>query len=90
MNKEEKEYLDIVHKVHREHNIQTKLFSIKPIAVCFEHFLGICQYCSKKLQSRPLYIVKFPTLDTYQVKYWCPYCAGLHEKYIISLIITKN
>ena len=90
MNKEEREYLNIVHKIHQEHGIQTKLFSICPIAVKFDNFVGHCEYCKTKLKSRPLYIVKMPNLDTYQVKYWCNYCAGIHEKYIISLIITKN
>jgi len=90
MNKEEKEYLDIVHDTLQGHNIQTKLFSMQPIAVKFDLFHGHCEYCQKRLQSRPMYIVKFPNLTTYQIKYWCTYCAGIHEKYIISLVITKN
>jgi len=90
MNREEKEYLKIVHAVHQKHHIQTKLFSYLPFAVSFEIFNGHCQKCQIKLHSRPMYIVKFPNLETNQVMYWCNYCAGLHEKYIISLIITKN
>jgi len=90
LNKEEKEYLKIVHKVHEKHGIQTRLFSIIPYAVSFEHFVGHCQFCNIRLKSRPMYIVKFPSLETNQVRYWCNYCASLHEKYIICLIITKN
>jgi len=90
MKPEEREYLDIVHKTHEEHHIQTKIFSLCPIAVNFELFHGHCEICETKLHSRPMYIVKFPNVQHYQVRYWCQYCAGLHEKYIISLIITKN
>jgi len=90
VNKEEKEYLKIVHKVHEKHGIQTKIFSKLPFAVSFHWFNGHCEFCNNVLHSRPMYIVKFPTLETNQVKYWCNYCAGIHEKYIICLIITKN
>jgi len=90
MNQEEKAYLKIVHAVHEKHHIQTKLFSYLPLAVGFELFKGRCEMCEQKLRSRPMYLVKFPNLERYQVRYWCNYCAGLHKKYIISLIITKN
>jgi len=90
VTKEEKEYLKIVHKIHRKHGIQTKIYSRLPYAVNFELFIGRCDFCSCLLRSRPMYIVKFPTLETNQVRYWCNYCASLHEKYIICLIITKN
>jgi len=90
LNKEEKEYLKIVHKIHEKHGIQTKLFSLIPYAVGFDRFCGYCDFCKSKLKSRPMYIVKFPTLETKQVRYWCNYCASIHEKYIICLIITKN
>jgi len=90
ISKEEKEYLKIVHAVNREHGIQTKLWSIIPYAVSFEIFNGHCQKCQIKLRSRPMYIVKFPNLATKQIHYWCNYCASLHEKYIITLVITKN
>jgi len=90
MNREEKEYLKIVHAVHEKHHIQTKLFSYLPLAVGFELFNGHCEMCDGKLSSRPMYIVNFPNLERYQVRYWCNYCAGLHEKYIIALFITKN
>jgi len=90
MNKEEKEYLTLVHRVHRKHGIQTKIFTKIPYAVCYELFTGHCDFCQIKLNSRPMYVVKFPTLQTNQVRYWCNYCASIHEKYIICLIITKN
>jgi len=90
MNREEKEYLDLVHKTHQEHGIQTKIFSMIPLAVKFDNFCGYCEYCHTTLKHRPLYIVKIPNLEHYQVKYWCNYCAGIHQKYIISLIITQN
>jgi len=90
MNKEEKEYLEIIHNVSKKHGIQTRLFSLIPIAVNFENFNGHCEYCSKILKSRPMYMVRFPNLETNQIRYWCSYCASLHEKYIICLIITKN
>jgi len=90
MNQEEKEYLKIVHRTHREHGIQTKLFSIIPYAVGYDRYIGHCELCNNKLNSRPMYVVKFPNLETNQVRYWCPYCASIHEKYIICLIITKN
>jgi len=90
MNREEKEYLKIVHAVHEKHHIQTKLWTMLPYAVSFEVFNGHCQMCQIKLRSRPMYIVKFPNLETKQIMYWCNYCASLHEKYIITLIITKN
>jgi len=90
MNQEEKEYLKIVHAVHKKHGIQTKLFSKIPYAVGFDLWNSHCQYCNVLLHSRPMYVVKFPTLETNQVCYWCPYCASIHEKYIICLIITKN
>jgi len=90
MNNEEKEYLRLVHGVHSKHHIQTRLFTMVPYAVGFERFKGHCEICEQKLNSRPMYIVKFPNLETNQVRYWCTYCASLHEKYIICLIITKN
>jgi len=90
MNREEKEYLKIVHNIHRAHKIQTKLFTIIPYAVSFEIFTGRCEICQTRLRSRPMYVVKFPNLSTNQIHYWCNYCASLHEKYIITLIITKN
>jgi len=90
MNREEREYLKLVHRVHKEHGIQTKLFSKIPYAVGFDSWIGHCEYCNVLLRSRPMYIVKFPNLETNQVRYWCNYCASLHEKYIICLIITKN
>jgi len=90
MNREEKEYLKFVHQVHREHHIQTKIFSMMPFAVGFDLFNGHCNLCEIKLRSRPMYIVKFPHLATKQVRYWCNYCASIHEKYIVCMIITKN
>jgi len=90
MNKDEREYLNLIHKVYEEHNIQTKLFSLIPIAVNFELFHGHCDFCEKRLYSRPMYILKFPHIDTMQVRYFCRYCAEIHEKYIQFLIITKN
>jgi len=90
MNIEEKEYLKIVHAVHEKHHIQTSLFSLIPYAVGFERFNGHCEMCEIKLSSRPLYIVKFPNLETKQIRYWCNYCASLHSKYIIAFIILKN
>jgi len=90
MKPEEREYLSIVHKIHQKNGIQTKIFSLCPMAVNFNLFNGHCEFCQKVLRSRPMYIVKFPTLETLQVKYWCSYCAGIHEKYIKFLIITKN
>jgi len=90
MNKEEKEYLKIVHTIHQKHHIQTNLFSMVPYAVSFNLFNGHCEKCQIKLHSRPMYIVKFPNLEVKQICYWCGYCASLHSKYIISLIITKN
>jgi len=90
MKQEEKEYLNIVHKINEKHGIQTKIFSMCPLACKFELYHGHCEKCAIKMNSRHMYIVKFPNLETYQVRDWCNYCAGLHEKYIISLIITKN
>jgi len=90
MNRDEKKYLELVHKVHKKHGLQTKLFSIIPYAVNFSLFNGHCDFCNSVLRTRPMYIVKFPTLETNQVRYWCNYCASIHEKYIICLIITKN
>jgi len=90
MNREEKEYLKIVHKVHEKHHIQTKIWCMVPYAVGFDLFQGRCEICETKLKSRPMYIVKFPNLETNQVRYWCNYCASLHEKYIIMLVISKN
>jgi len=90
MNKEEKEYLDLVHRVNRKHGIQTRLFSLIPYAVNFDLFNGHCDFCNSVLRARPMYLVRFPGLETNQVRYWCNYCASLHEKYIICLIITKN
>jgi len=90
MNKEEKQYLKIVHATHEKHHIQTKLWTKIPFAVGFDLFQGRCEICETKLRHRPMYIVKFPNLETNQVRYWCNYCAELHEKYIIMLIITHN
>jgi len=90
LNREEKEYLDLVHKVHEKHGIQTKIFSIIPYAVNYNLYNGHCDFCQIKLNSRPMYILKFPGIETNQVRYFCSYCASLHEKYIICLIITKN
>jgi len=90
MNREEKEYLKIVHATHEKHHIQTKLFSLTPYAVCYNRFNGHCDICQQQLHSRPMYVVKFPNLETNQVRYWCTYCASIHKKYIIMLIITKN
>lgn len=90
ITKEEKEYLKIVHTIHEKHHIQTRLFTMIPLAVGFELFKGHCEMCEQKLRSRPMYLVKFPNLEKYQVRFWCNYCASLHSKYIISLIITKN
>jgi len=90
MNREEKEYLKIVHLVHEKHHIQTKLFTMIPWAVSYELFKGHCEICEQKLMSRPTYIVKFPNVETNQVRYWCNYCASLHKKYIICMLITKN
>jgi len=90
MDKAEKEYLDTIHKKLQEHHIQTKLFSMIPFAVNYERFNGHCDWCNRKLASRPMYILKIPTLETKQVRYFCSYCASIHEKYIIMLILTKN
>jgi len=90
LNQEEKEYLKLVHRVHEKHHIQTKLFSLIPFAVSYTLFNGHCDMCKQILRSRPMYVVKFPTLETNQVRYWCNYCASLHKKYIICFIITKN
>jgi len=90
MDKEEREYLKIIHNVERANHIQTKIFSLKPYAVSFELFNGHCQFCQLKLHSRPMYVMKIPNLEVMQIKYLCGYCAGLHEKYIKFLIITKN
>jgi len=90
MNREEKEYLKIVHKVHEKHHIQTRLFTLIPYAVGYDLFHGHCELCNQVLKSRPMYIVKFPNLETNQVRFWCNYCASIHKKYIIMLIITKN
>jgi len=89
-NKEEKEYLKIVHKSKEEHHLQTKIFSLQPMAVKFDLFTGHCEMCQQKLHSRPLYLLKIPNNDITQIRYFCGYCAGLHQKYIIGLIITKN
>jgi len=61
-----------------------------PYAVAYEKFHGHCEMCETVLKSRPMYVVKFPNLETNQVRFWCNYCASLHEKYIICFIITKN
>jgi len=90
MNKEEKEYLKIVHATHEAHKIQTKIFCLHPYAVSFNLFNGHCEQCLGKLRSRPMYVMKLPGLEVLQIKYLCNYCAGLHEKYIKFLIITKN
>jgi len=90
MNKDEKEYLKLVHKIHEKHGIQLRLFSKIPYAVNYERFNGHCEFCGCVLHSRPMYIMKFPHIQTNQVKYFCNYCASIHEKYIIFLIITKN
>jgi len=90
MKPEEREYLNLVHKVHEKHGIQTKIFSLIPIAVAYHLFNGHCDICQQKLRSRPMYILKIPRLERFQIKYLCSYCAKLHEKYIRFLIITKN
>ncbi len=90
MNSDEKEYLKIIHLVHEKHHIQTRIFSMIPFAVSFERFNGHCEKCQIKLHSRPMYIIKIPSLETNQIRYWCNYCAALHKKYIICMIITKN
>jgi len=90
VNKEEKDYLKLVHKVHEKHHIQTRLFTMVPYAVSYELFTNHCEMCGQILRSRPMYIVKFPNLETNQIRYWCNYCASLHEKYIICMLITKN
>jgi len=81
LNADEKEYLKLVHKIHEKHGIQLRLFSKIPYAVNYELFNGHCEFCNCVLHSRPMYVLKF---------HFCPYCASLHEKYIIFLIITKN
>jgi len=90
MKPEEKEYLDMIHMTQRRYHIQTKLFSMIPYAVKFDLYHGHCEMCEQKLESRPMYLLKIPNLDLPQIKYLCRYCAGLHEKYIISFFITKN
>jgi len=90
MNKDEKEYLNMIHSIHQKHGIQTKIFSLQPFAVKFELFHGHCEFCDLVLHSRPMYIMKIPGNDMYQIKYLCQYCAGLHEKYIKFMIISKN
>jgi len=89
-NKEEKEYLKIIKKAKQEHHLQTKIFSLKPLAVKFDLFNGHCEMCQIKLHSRPMYLLKIPRTEVTQVRYFCGYCASLYEKYIIGLIITKN
>ena len=90
MKPEEKEYLNIIHKIHEKHGIQTKIFSLQPLAVKFDNYTGHCEFCQHKLRSRPVYVMKIPGHSMYEIKYLCQYCAGLHEKYIISLFILKN
>jgi len=90
MNQEEKEYLTLIRNQLNKHHIQTKLFSLTPYAVGYELFNGHCEICHIKLKSRPMYIVKFPNLETNQIRYWCNFCASIHQKYIITLVITKN
>jgi len=90
--KEEKEYLDMIHKTSREHHIQTKLFSMVPLAAKFDLFTGHCEMCAIKLRSRPMYIMEIPNKfeKMLQIRYLCGYCASLHEKYIKFFLITKN
>jgi len=90
--KEEREYLNMVHKTYEKHHIQTKIFSKIPLAAKFDLFNGHCEMCQIKLKSRPMYILKVPNKyqNSLQIRYLCQYCAGLHEKYIIMFFITKN
>jgi len=88
--KEEKEYLEIVKKTKEKHHLQTKIFSLQPMAVKFDLYHGHCELCELKLHSRPMYILKIPGNPVYQIRYLCQYCAGLHEKYIVSFFILKN
>ncbi len=90
VDKDEKDYLNLIHKTYEEHHIQTRLFSMIPYAVNYEKFNGHCDWCNRLLRSRPMYILKIPHLETKQVRYFCSYCASIHEKYIIMLILTKN
>jgi len=90
MKPEEKEYLDMIKKTHQEHHIQTKIFSMLPLAVKFDLWVGHCELCDLKMRARTMYILKIPNNPVLQIKYLCGYCAGLHEKYIRFLIITKN
>jgi len=90
MDKEEREYLDLVHKNLNDYFIQTKIFSLAPLSVKFDLFNGHCEFCLTKLHSRPTYFLKIPNLQHLQIKYLCGRCAGLHQKYIKFMIITKN
>jgi len=90
MKKEEKEYLKIIHAINEKHGLQTKIFSMQPLAVKFDKFNFHCEQCSQILRSRPMYLMKRPGVNVLSIKYLCNYCAGLHEKYIVSLIITSN
>jgi len=90
LKKEEKEYLKIMKNAREKHHLQTKIFSLMPIAVKFDLFIGHCELCKLKLKSRPVYIMKIPNNPIHQIKYLCQYCAGLHEKYIVSFFILKN
>jgi len=90
--KEEKEYLNMIHRTNREHHIQSKLFSKVPTAVKFDNFTGHCEMCQIKLESRPMYVLKVPNKyeKAYLIRYLCTYCASLHAKYIIMFFITRN
>jgi len=90
MKPEEREYLNMMKKTYEKHHIQTKIFSMLPIAVKFDLFHGHCELCQQVMKSRAMYIMKVPNENVLQIKYLCGYCAGLHEKYIRFLIITKN
>jgi len=90
LKKEEKEYLQIVKTASEKHHLQTKLFSLMPMAVKFDLFTGYCELCQQILRSRPMYILKIPGDPIYKIKYLCQYCAGLHKKYIIAFYILKN
>jgi len=88
--KEEKIYLEMVHKIKEKHGLQTKLFSLIPTATKFDLFIGRCELCDHKLTSRPMYVLKIPGQNMYKIKYLCQYCANLHEKYIVMFFILKN
>jgi len=80
----------MVHKQHEKHHIQTKLFSMIPLAVKFDLFHGHCENCQAIMRSRMMYLLKKPKDNMLTIKYLCSYCASLHEEFIRFLIITKN